>query len=137
VDESRIRGAELSLRGDLLQNLSLAMNYTYLDSEDKGSGEPLEQRPQYMTRLNLNWRPMPGTQLRWRSEFNGRQYAGGNEYMPRYHLHHLDIAFDLGQHFTLYSGVENLLDERLADKSELYSLAEPGREFRLGFTARF
>ncbi|MBN7796956.1 TonB-dependent receptor domain-containing protein [Parahaliea mediterranea] len=133
--ESNILGAEISLQGDLVESLSFAVNYTYLDTEDEETGEDLQDRPEYMTRLNLNWRPLANTQVRWRSELNGKQYAGGGEYMPSYDLHHLDVAVDVGRYLTLYLGVENIFDERLADESDLYSLAEPGREFRLGFTA--
>lgn len=137
LDESRIRGSEISMNVSLLESLDLRANYTYLDSENLSTDTPLENRPQYMTRLNLNWQPLTSTRVTWRSEFNGRQFVGNNEYLPNYNLHHLDISVDFGQSFTLYAGVENILDESLADKSDLFSLTEPGRELRLGLTARF
>lgn len=137
LDESRIRGAELSFNGALLKSLTLAINYTYLDTENLDTGEPLEDRPQYMTRLNLNWQPLASTRIVWRSEFNGKQFVGNNDYVPHYDLHHIDVSVDIGRHLTLYTGVENLFDERLSDESDLFSLYEPGRELRLGFTARF
>ena len=79
---------------------------------------------------------MATTQLRWRAEYVGKQYNSG-EYTPDYTLHHLDITVDLTESLRLYSGVENLFDERLAEKSELFTLAEAGREFRIGLTLAF
>jgi len=137
LDESLIRGSEFSISGRLRDDLDVSLNYTYLDTEDLRTGLPLENRPRYMARINLTWQPLASTRVSWRSEFNGRQYAGSSDYLPTYHLHHLDVSFEIGEYLTLYAGVENLFDEHLADKSDLFTLIEPGREFRLGLTARF
>lgn len=137
VAESRIRGAELAASRQLTDTLSAEINHTYLDTEDLASNEPLEQRPQYTSNLMLSWSPLASTQVRWRAEFSGKQYVGGNTYAPAYNLHHVDMTVELTPSLTLYSGIENLLDERLLEKSQQYSLTEPGREVRLGLTARF
>lgn len=137
IDESRIRGAELVVSHDITHNFNIGMNYTYLDTEDLATGDPLEDRPKYMGNLTLDWSPVSALHLRWRSEYLGKQYTGDEGYAPNYDLHHIDISYDISKNFTVYSGIDNLFDERLEDKSDLYSGTEPGREIRLGITAKF
>lgn len=137
VSESQIRGFELEVSRNLTDSLRLDVNHTFLETEDLGSNEPLENRPQYRSNLILAWSPLESTQLRWRAEFVGKQYVGADRYAPRYNLHHLDMSVELTRFLTLYGGIENLLDERLLEISDQYSLAEPGREIRLGLTATF
>ena len=137
IDESRIRGVEVELNYELSNSIDLGLNYTQLDTEDLGSNTPLEDRPEHTANLTFSWSPVESMQLRWRSEYVGKQYAGTEGYSPEYHLHNLDVSIALSKNLTLFSGVENILDERLEDKSELYNVTEPGREFRLGITATF
>ncbi|MCX2782376.1 TonB-dependent receptor [Microbulbifer thermotolerans] len=137
VSESLIRGLELELSRKLTDTLHVDINHTYLETEDLDSGEPLEERPQYISNLILTWSPLDSAQLRWRAEFVGKQYVGSERYAPKYDLHHIDVDIELTPSLTLYSGVENIFDERLLDSSDLYSLAEPGREIRLGMRAKF
>lgn len=137
IDEAVINGIELGWGMRPLQVLDLSLNYTYLDTEDRGTGEPLEFRPEHSANLAVSWHFQPGSQVRWRSELIGRQYVGDGEYAPSYALHHLDFAWELDTALTLNAGVENLMDTRLLDESELFGLAEPGRTVRVGLTARF
>ena len=137
VDESRIRGAEVVVSHDLTDSFNIGLNYTYLNTEDLGAGEPLQDRPQYTGNLTLDWSPVNDLHLRWRSEYVGKQYSPNDDYAPKYDLHNIDISYELSKNMTVYSGVDNLFDERLEDKSDLYSGTEPGREIRLGLTAKF
>ncbi len=137
IDEAVINGVELGWGMRPLQALDLSLNYTYLDTEDRGTGEPLEFRPEHSANLAVSWHFQPGSQVRWRSELIGRQYVGDGEYAPSYALHHLDFAWELDTALTLNAGVENLMNTRLLDESELFALAEPGRTVRVGLTARF
>ncbi|WP_010323109.1 TonB-dependent receptor domain-containing protein [Marinobacterium stanieri] len=137
IDEAVINGVELGWGMHLLQSVDLSLNYTYLDTEDRGTGDPLEFRPEHSANLAVSWHFQPRSQVRWRSELIGRQYVGDGEYAPSYALHHLDLAWNLDSALTVNAGVENLMDTRLLDKSELFGLAEPGRTVRVGLTARF
>ena len=137
VDAARIKGVEVSLTVRLTDDLQLDGNYTYLDAEDRGTGDPLESRPEHSGNISLNWQFMDQGNLRFRSEFVGKQYDSSGEYTPTYSLHHLDFVMPLREGLLVRAGIENIFDERLADKSDLFGLAEPGRQYRLGVTARF
>ncbi|MCP4322385.1 MAG: TonB-dependent receptor [Alteromonadales bacterium] len=141
VDESRIRGLEFAFTHDLTDQVNIDLNYTFLDTEDLGSNDPLEDRPEYNANIALSWSPIEAIDLRWRSEYIGKQYvgthAGTEDYSPEYNLHHVDFSYEINDYFTVYSGVENIFDEHLAEESDLYNTTEPGRSFRLGVTVSF
>lgn len=137
VDEARIRGVELGMTRELSDTVLLNTNYTYLNTEDLGSGDELERRPEHSGNMLLSWSFMPKSTLRWRSEFIGEQYVGDNKNTPAYDLHNIDFAYAISDKFVVNAGIENLFNERLQEKSELYSLAEPGRAVRLGMTVGF
>jgi len=137
VDESRIRGLEFALSHELTEQVNLDVNYTFLDTEDRGTNEPLEDRPKYSANIALGWSPIEAMELRWRSQLLGKQYVGSQGYAPHYDLHHIDFSYEINDHFTVYSGVKNLFDRQLAEESDLYNTTETGRTFRLGVTASF
>jgi len=137
VDESRIRGLEFALSHELTEQVNLDVNYTFLDTEDRGTNDPLEDRPKYNANVALGWSPVEAMEFRWRSEFLGKQYVGSEGYAPHYDLHHVDFTYEINDYFTAYSGVENIFDEHLAEESELYNRVEPGRTIRFGITASF
>lgn len=137
VDEALIRGTELSGSYDINNSLSLSLNYTTLDTEDLGSGEDLEDRPNYTANAVISWQPLDAATLRWRSELVGKQFVGNDEYAPNYTLHHLDLSFNIMERLTLYANIHNLLDENLVEESDLYNLTESGRSFNLGMKMHF
>lgn len=55
VDKARIRGVDVSLRMALTPNIMLKTVYTYVDSKDKDSGEPLLNRPEHSGAIVFNW----------------------------------------------------------------------------------
>lgn len=137
VDESRIQGIELVLNQSLTESINLDANYTHLKTEDLGTDKPLEDRPKHRANLTLNWSPVESTKLSWRSEYVGVQYTGTEGYVPDYLLNHLDLSFQINKYLKISSGVDNIFDERLEDKSDLYNGTEPGREIRFGISAAF
>ena len=137
LDESRIRGIEAELKYQVFDQLNLGLNYTYLDTEDLGTNLPLEDRPEHIANASINWSPIAALNLRWRTEYVGKQFVGSETYAPSYDLHYLDMSYAFDEKLTFYAGVENIFDERLQDESDFYSIIEPGREFRVGLTASF
>ena len=135
IDESRIRGIEAEFKYQLSNQLNVGFNYTYLDTEDLGTNQPLEDRPEHMANVSINWSPIAAMHLRWRTEYVGKQYVGRDNYAPSYDLHYLDMSYAFDEKLTFFAGIENIFDERLQDESDFYSTIEPGREFRVGITA--
>lgn len=137
VDEARIKGVELGMTLQFTDSVDLSANYTYLDTEDLSTGDELEYRAKHSGNILLSWHFKPESTIRWRSEFIGQQYAGDGEDTPAYDLHNIDLVYAVSKQVSVNAGIENLFDERLQEKSDLFTLTEPGRAFRVGLTIGF
>ncbi|MDP1875050.1 TonB-dependent receptor domain-containing protein [Phenylobacterium sp.] len=136
VAEARIRGLELGGDLDLPANLNLAANYTRLETENRQTGQALLERPESRANATLRWRPSPALSAQLRTEYVGEQTVstGG---LPDYTLWSIEASQRLFEGVTLRVGIENLSDQRLADKSGSFTYAEPGRLYHLGFNLSF
>jgi outer membrane receptor for ferrienterochelin and colicins len=137
ISSSRIRGVELAASATVAERLTLDANYSYTEAENRETGEPLGNRPKHRANLSAGWQIGADGLLRARAELYGKQDDGAGETTPSYALLHADFVVEINPGIRLRGGVENLLDERLAEKSELFTFAEPGRQYRLGITVGF
>ncbi len=136
VAEARIRGLELGGDVDLPANLNLSANYTRLETENRQTGKALLERPESRANATLRWRPTERLSAQLRGEYVGEQTVstGG---LPDYSLWSLEASQRLTDSLTLRVGIENLTDERLAEKSGSFTYAEPGRLYHLGLNLSF
>lgn len=141
INEARIRGVELGGGADLPGNLRLDANYTFLDSEDRGTGLELSERPRHRANVALAWSPTERFTARVRTEYVGRQAltpsSGAATRLPAYTLLSLDLSQQLTDSVALRGGVQNLTDQRLAEKSSLFPYAEEGRLYWVGLNYSF
>ncbi len=137
VARSRIAGVELAAHVDIVPSLRLEGNYNFLDADNLDTGEPLNNRARHRVYASLGWHFWDEGVVRARSEWVGKQRDGSGVDLPSYSLHHVDFIVPISDRLRLNGGVENVFDTHLADKSPLFSFAEPGRTYRLGVTARF
>ena len=137
LEEAKISGLELSGAIDLPAGFSANANYTYLDTEDKETGEQIVERPEHQANAGLSWSSDAGASVRLRAEYTGDQLDSTGATIPDYTLLHVDAVWPLTTHLRLNAGVDNLTDERLADRSDLYTFAEPGRVYRLSLSYAF
>lgn len=140
VEQARLRGLELGSGTELGYGLSWKLNYTYLDARNRTQGQRLGDRSRHLANSTLQWNPIAGFEARLRTEYIGSQVAyksGQANGLPAYRLWHLDFSQQLTRHLTLRGGIENIGDERLADRSENFNYAEPGRTFHIGLMASF
>ncbi|MGY3867006.1 siderophore amonabactin TonB-dependent receptor [Aeromonas bivalvium] len=56
IKKARIKGLELTGWVDVLDNVSLAGNWTLLDSEDRSTGDDLTKTPDHTGNLTLDWK---------------------------------------------------------------------------------
>ncbi|MEE2879035.1 MAG: TonB-dependent receptor [Pseudomonadota bacterium] len=137
LDEAEINGLELSGALDLPANVGLSANYTYLDTEDKATGERIAERPEHQANGAVSWSPRDGAEIRLRVEYTGEQLDAPGVTIPDYTLLHVDAVWPITPKVRLNAGIDNLTDERLADRSDLYTFAEPGRVYRLSLAYAF
>lgn len=139
---SKIRGVELGLTADVLENLTARASYTYTHAEDAG-GEDLVRRPRHLASLTLNYRFLEDrADLNLGVIYNGDQkdWAFNSDWTRRpvdmrdYVLVNLAASYRLNENAEIYGRIDNLLDEQY---QQVYSYGTPGRAGYAGLRLRF
>lgn len=119
IDEAVTRGGEAAVKFEFSPALSLGLNYTYTESEQKSGnniGQPLVNTPKHMINGNLRWKPTDRLNTWLRTEIRSSRYRGiGVEQTALgdykgYALFHIGGSFDVMENFKLSAAVYNLLN---------------------------
>jgi len=136
VDAARIQGLEAGVAWDVTPALQWSTDATLLRTRDKTTGEALSDRPRTSASSRLAWR-VAGWQAQLGLDYTGSQTSSG-ERLPAYTLWNASLgrAWSVGGGRTLHlrTGLQNIGDLRLAEKSPGFGYAEQGR--RLFVNAR-
>jgi len=139
VAEARIRGVELSGTVPLTEALRLEANYSWLDTEDKQTGQQLNERPTRSGAANLVWEH-GALQATLRGEYIGpqKQASGTTQVtLPDYGLVSLDTRWAITPKLSMVVGIDNIADKRLDETGALYAYPETGRYVHAGFDLAF
>ncbi|MDA0106943.1 TonB-dependent receptor [Vibrio sp. La 4.2.2] len=117
IDEAIIQGAEFSGEYDILANLRLNGTYTYLTTEDKTTGEELENRPNHMAMARLVWEPVDSISTFARVNYTSRTLLSvdDNVYRPSYVTADLGMNYFVNNDWRLRAGVKNVTNEQFDD----------------------
>jgi len=139
VAEARIRGLETGVTQSLPLGFEASLNYTYLDARDRATDATLVERARHSASGRLGWE-----QGRWSAHLRAQRVGsqlrliGANQQnLPHYTLLHAGVAFDVSDAVTLRLGVENVGDERLHERSELFGYDERRRFVYFASNLRF
>ena len=146
-EEVRSRGLELTLAGEVMDNLHLAGGYTYTDTEylnGTSAGQDFSTyTPEHMFKLVGNYDVTQGAMAGW--SFGGRLtvlsgFSSRGVEAPGYGIVDLMAAKDLGNDVMLRVGVDNVLDRdyytRVGSSTVFNFRGEP-RTFNLAVTKTF
>ncbi len=120
IDKARIVGAEVAGRYVVNDAWSLSANYTYTDSERLSGDEaglPLTQLARNMMNVTVDWSISDRVMLQLMGEMRSKRYRGsldddGNPlYYKGYEVLHLGAQWLVSDRLTLYTRVNNLLDQ--------------------------
>lgn len=125
---------------DLGAGFSISNNLTWMDARDSDTRDRLTGRPELVITPMLNWQGESLTaQLEW--QYTGRQWLTNSdsqlERVSGYSLFNLSAGYQVNDNFKLRSGVNNLRNLRLEDRSELYGYVEQPRTLWVGVEANF
>lgn len=139
VNRARIHGLELSMSHELGAGFRLASNLTWLDTEDRDTGKHLTGRPELVFTPSLQWHgERMSAQFEW--QYTGRQWLSNDTKQERvsgYGLASLSGNYEINDSIQLSSGVNNLGNQRLSDRSDLFGYVEEPRTLWVGVEARF
>lgn len=139
VSEARIRGVELAGTVPLADGLRLEGNYSWLDTEDRQTGQQLNERPRRSGAATLVWE-RGALQASLRGEYVGPQMQALDATqvdLPDYTLVSLDTRWSITPRLSMVLGVDNLADKRLDESGALYAYPETGRYVHAGFDLAF
>ncbi|CDH01381.1 ligand-gated channel protein [Xenorhabdus bovienii] len=143
VGKANIRGIEATMNWTILENLSLAANYTYSDSEQKSGkfkGQPLNKMPTHMANATLSWQPLTEMDTWTRINFRGKTGKYENrdsmaDGTPSYAFVDIGMTYNLTKELRLLGGVYNIFDKRVTN--EIHGAALDGRRYNIGINYDF
>jgi outer membrane receptor for ferrienterochelin and colicins len=139
VAKAKTKGLELEASVQLLPALALSGNFTHLKADytnEDGKTAVLDNRPENVGRVGLVWTAVPGVQASLSAHYTGKQFYSEKE-LPGYTRVDLGLSAKVGKHWTLRSGVKNLTDVDLSEKSKDFSFFELGRNYYVSATYGF
>ncbi len=126
INQARITGLETGFTWTIGGNLSWNADLTLLKTKDKTTGKELDDRPDATLASHLDWRAGDGWSARAGMEYTGTQTTAGNS-LPAYALWNVSVGKHIGKNLSVRSGINNLTDVRLAEKTPNFGYAERGR----------
>lgn len=139
VDEAITQGLELAGSWQFAPAWTLAMNYTYTDSEQKSGdnkGAPLTNTPEHMAHARVSWETTDALTLWMRGEYRGKRARFTDRYenlsaanqavmdqagdLKAYEVFHLGGTFRATRNLTLNATIYNLFDKDFT-KGTLYT----------------
>ncbi|WP_340608724.1 ligand-gated channel protein [Xenorhabdus bharatensis] len=143
VDKANIRGVETTLNWDIVENLSLAANYTYSHSKQKTGdfkGQPLNKIPTHMANATLSWQTLPEMETWTRLNFRGKTKnylyrSSMNSGTPSYAFVDMGVTYSIMKNVRVLGGVYNVFDKQVTDK--VHGATLDGRRYQVGINYDF
>ncbi len=132
LGKARVYGIETSLKYRK-DNLTCNIGYTWMDTENKETGDELLKRAKNKANLEFNWEA-----VRWDLNFClgyvGHRPDYQNKLLKAYALANLSLNYKINKNLTLFGRIENLLNEKY-EETKNYQTA--GFSVYSGFKAQF
>ncbi|PHM33057.1 ligand-gated channel protein [Xenorhabdus innexi] len=143
VDKANLRGIEATMNWDIVENLSLAANYTFSHSKQKSGkfkGQPLNKMPTHMANATLNWQALPEMGTWARVNFRGKtknyQYRSGmRSGTPSYAFADMGVTYSIMKNLRVLGGVYNVFDKQVTNENHGATL--DGRRYQVGINYDF
>lgn len=118
IDKVQTQGYEMYVTAEPIENLSVTLNYTWLDAEDKNSDLDLARRPHNSFSGVINWLTLDEKlNLNLIVTYRGERFDGSNESRPMGGYTVVDFAatYTVNERLEFYGKVENLFDRDYED----------------------
>jgi vitamin B12 transporter len=136
---STLKGYELEYKDELVQNLLVGVNYTYLNAKDK-EGKELARRPKHTFNVGVDYYPTEALQLGLYAKYIGERYEPDNwdgskgAQTGKYTVVDFVTNYKINETFSSYLKVDNITDKSY---QEVDGYATAGRSFYFGVNAAF
>jgi vitamin B12 transporter len=140
INRSRVtaQGVEMSLGARLWPSLSATAHLTYLQTDIKGTTEPLRNRPKWRGGFAVQWEPRSDLEVSLQTVVVGKvldsSIPTGARILEAYVRVDLAATWMVTRHWKFFLAVENLFD---ASYQEFIGFPAPGIRPRAGVRASF
>lgn len=137
VAEARAQGLEIEGGVTLAEALQVRATYSYIDSEDRGTGNQLARRPRHAVNLSVDWDTAAGSGDLLRPRFGGDVRMVSDAFDDAFNTVRLDgyavvdlraelpvVQLNRSHQLVLFARVENVFD---ADYQSAAGYAQAGR----------
>lgn len=122
VDDVEMQGLELEASYDFTSDTYLKAGYSYLDSEDKSTGDELDFRPKHRANVRFSTMLPFGIESTIRANFTGKQKDdGGTTDIDSFITVDVHFSKDITDNFNIRLGVDNIFDEEI-ENGEPYDI---------------
>ena len=137
VAEAESKGVELFSSIQPINDLKLQINYTYMDTENKKTGEALLQRPKNKFKAAFNYRFLNRANVGLDFIYIDERLDFGipsSVVLDEYKLVNVSVSYDVTKNLSLFSRVNNVLDE---EYEEVKGYGTAGTSGFVGFKLNF
>ena len=137
VSEAVIQGVELAGGFQISEQWDVSGNYTYLDTEDKSTGEELLERYKHSSLVKLNWSPTYDLTAFVSARYRGERQIETDLTQDAYTTLNIGTVYNVNDSVRIRAGITNLTDEAVSQELENMGYVEEPRTYYVGMTADF
>ncbi|MEZ8689145.1 TonB-dependent receptor [Vibrio splendidus] len=137
VSEAVIQGAELTGQFQITDEWGVSGNYTFLDTEDKSTGEELLERYKHSGLVKLNWSPTYDLNTFVSARYRGERNIETDLTQEAYTTLNIGGVYNINDSVRVRAGITNLTDEAVSQELESMGYVEEPRTYYVGMTADF
>ncbi len=136
VQKAKIEGWELGTTWTISKKVSLALDYTRTDTQNKSTGAKLSRRPKHKASGTLTLKPIEALSVSLDFRYVGKRFndTANNIRMNDYTVVNLASAYDITKTVQVFGRIENLLNR---DYQEVNGFATAGFSAYGGFQVSF
>jgi vitamin B12 transporter len=119
IGKARSQGIEASLEVRPWDQVSFRIDYTFNDTRDRVTNEPLIRRPRHTLDVSARWTPLPGLTIGaelahrgGRTDRDFAQFPSPITHLEAYRLVRFTTSYDIGEGVRLFGRIENLTNKR-------------------------
>ncbi|WKY56854.1 TonB-dependent receptor [Vibrio sp. SNU_ST1] len=137
VSEAVVQGAELTGQFQITDEWEVSGNYTFLDTEDKSTGEELLERYKHSGLVKLSWNPTYDLNTFISARYRGERNIETDLTQDAYTTLNIGTIYNVNDSVRLRAGITNLTDEAVSQELENMGYVEEPRTYYVGMTADF
>jgi len=120
LDRAKTWGAETFVNAEVLENVTVSLNYTYLRAEDEATGAELARRPRNSFNADVTYKPVPAASVTVGVATIGHRsdvdfLTGSRVGLNGYTLVRAAASYDINEYVTLFGRLENVFDKQVED----------------------